>query len=106
MDQILCYFHMNSSSTKQQSSKSSSILSRLAQRFPSVFKLLWKPQEPLEEAEESDMPEDANPSNVRESSDSDMVITQIASGGLDKDFYPDPENLQTTFNYSDLLSSR
>ncbi|XP_022992937.1 protein ACCUMULATION AND REPLICATION OF CHLOROPLASTS 3 [Cucurbita maxima] len=93
-------------STKQQSSKSSSILSRLAQRFPSVFKLLWKPQEPLEEAEESDMPEDANPSNVRESSDSDMVITQIASEGLDKDFYQDPENLQTTFNYSDLLSSR
>ncbi|KAL0541766.1 hypothetical protein IC582_021823 [Cucumis melo] len=94
-------------STKQQSSKNSSILSRLAQRFPLVFKLLWKPQEPYMEAEESDMPEDASPSNVRQSSDSEVDVTKIASEGIDKDFYhgTEPENCQTTSNGSDLVSS-
>lgn len=99
---------MDSSSTKQQSSKNSSILSRLAQRFPLVFKLLWKPQEPYMEAEKSDMPEDASPSNVRQSSDSEVDVTKIASEGIDKDFYhgTEPENCQTTSNGSDLVSSR
>uniref|UniRef100_A0A0A0KMW0 Protein ACCUMULATION AND REPLICATION OF CHLOROPLASTS 3 n=1 Tax=Cucumis sativus TaxID=3659 RepID=A0A0A0KMW0_CUCSA len=94
-------------STKQQSSKSSSILSRLAQRFPLVFKLLWKPQELLVEAEESNMPEDASPSNVRQSSDSEVNVTKIASEGIDKDSYhgTEPENCQTTSNGSDLVSS-
>lgn len=93
---------MNCSSTKQQSSKSSSILSRLAQRFPLVFKLLWKPEEPLDEPEERDMLEDASPSNVRQSPDSDVDIMKIASEGMDKDFYhgTEPENC------SDLVSSR
>lgn len=88
-------------STKQQSSKSSSILSRLAQRFPLVFKLLWKPEEPLDEPEERDMLEDASPSNVRQSPNSDVDIMKIASEGMDKDFYhgTEPENC------SDLVSS-
>lgn len=100
---------MNFSSTEQQSSKRSSILSRLAQRFPLVFKLLWKRQVPLEEAEESDMLENANPSDVRESLGPDATITKIASEGVDEGFYygTEPENLQTTFNCSDeLYSSR
>lgn len=99
---------MNSSSTEQQSSKSSGILSRLAQRFPLVFKLLWKPKELLEEAEESDMLEDANPSDVRESSDSDEVITKSASEGVDEDSNhgTKPEYLPAAFNFNDLFSSR